>query len=350
MKKTIKRFAILLAVAVCMSTMAYASETDTDEEIDTGVVQEQTEDERDEPAEEDKNAAGDAGDKASSDQTRNDEPSDKKTQTPENTETNPDQEDEEEGDSDSETQEPAPEVTAPETDEENPEPGTEEPDDGDSEAPEDEEQSAKTPEAPNEAEAPFEASVRIKLQNEGDIYFGDTVTLRALVEANADYTVAWEVFNDEAEPGEDPWVELETGETYTFIVDEENAGLIYRAVVNEEVASEEYQLPTVGERPQEPQPEEEELPETAEEEQVAERSIQIRALFDGKELSYGDEVTLIAELSGYDGVAYELQWQTSADDAEWTDVPDATGASHTITVTEENYYAFWRVIATITEM
>lgn len=219
-----------------------------------------------------------------------------------------------------------------------------------SEPPVEEEQPAEEP------EAPFEASVRIVLENAGDICYGDRVTLRAVVEANAAYTVAWEYYNVHALPDENPWVGLKKGETYVFDVNEENAALVYRAVVNGEIVSDTYTLPAVMERPEEEQPEAEE-PEA--EEPTAEtpvgkldpdRKVQIHAVYDGDALSFGDEVTLVAEMSGYDNAVYELQWQTSEDNATWSDVPGATGASCTVTMTEENYYAFWRVFVTITEI
>ena len=116
----------------------------------------------------------------------------------------------------------------------------------------------------------------------------------------------------------------------------------------EESESEEPEVPT-----EEPTEEPEEVEEPAEEPEAAlnpDRSIEIRVIYDGDELSFGDEVTLVAELNGYENTVYELQWQMSLDNAEWTDVADATGASYTMAVTEENYYAFWRVIVTVKEI
>ena len=81
--------------------------------------------------------------------------------------------------------------------------------------------------------APFRADVSVKLENKGEIYYGDKVTLRAVVEnANAEYTIRWEYYNDDAdlEKGENPWVKCGTGEKYSFTVNEDNAKLTYRAV------------------------------------------------------------------------------------------------------------------------
>ena len=240
-------------------------------------------------------------------------------------------------------------------------------------------ESESTPEPAKPTEVPFEADVRIVLRNEGDIYFGDRVTLSAVVTANAKYTVVWEYFNELAAPGENPWVAVETGEFYSFDVDAASAVRVYRAVVNGKAISDEFVLPEVLERPaQTPDEEPEETPDETPDEQPAEdelpneepdetpdaepneqpdgdaqdagSSIRIYAIHDGETLNYGDEVTLVAELSGYDNAVVELQWQTSADEVEWTDVPDATGERYTMTVTEESYTAFWRVLVTVTEI
>lgn len=88
----------------------------------------------------------------------------------------------------------------------------------------------ETEEEAEEAEA-FAGEVEIKLENEGDIYFGDTVTLRAVVRsANAGYTIRWEVNKDGSEDG---WkvIEDETKDTYSFEVTEENVAYAYRAVL-----------------------------------------------------------------------------------------------------------------------
>lgn len=83
-----------------------------------------------------------------------------------------------------------------------------------------------TPEAP----VAFTGSVEIKLENQGAIYFGDTVTLRAIVHnANTAYSLRWEVYNEIE--GEWQAISGETGERYQFVVTEENADDAYRVVV-----------------------------------------------------------------------------------------------------------------------
>lgn len=111
----------------------------------------------------------------------------------------------------------------------------------------------------------------------------------------------------------------------------------------------------VEEAAEEPaQPETNELPANArlmaivEDELNAERSISTYAVYDGDTLTFGDTVTLIAVLNGYENLAYDLKWQSSPDDKSWTDVAGETAASYTFTITEENYTNYWRVAVTIT--
>ena len=238
----------------------------------------------------------------------------------------------------------------------------------------------------DEAEAPaFKAKVRIKLVGDQEtVAIGDRVTLRAVVEdANADYTVQWQYFDEKAdvEKGENPWVAFAEGEKYTFVVDEENVALTYRVVVNGTVTSKKFTLANALEpdedvqdpvdavdgeteaTPSEPSREEEETagsdtevtdgqegpstPAADAKGQNADRSVSITADWGEGELHFGDAATLTAVLSGYDGAAYTLQWQTSKDGAEWADVEDATETSYVMTVTEDNYRDFWRVIVTV---
>ena len=54
------------------------------------------------------------------------------------------------------------------------------------------------------------------------------------------------------------------------------------------------------------------------------RTIDLYATWGEGELTDGTEATMIAVLNGYDNVEYALQWQTSEDNVNWTDVPGAT--------------------------
>ena len=50
------------------------------------------------------------------------------------------------------------------------------------------------------------------------------------------------------------------------------------------------------------------------------RTIDLYATWGEGELTDGTEATMIAVLNGYDNVEYALQWQTSEDNVNWTDV------------------------------
>ena len=97
----------------------------------------------------------------------------------------------------------------------------------------------------------------------------------------------------------------------------------------------------------------EEVVEETVEEPVIEESIEapVRKVsftfsWDGDEVNYGDEIKLVAVLSGYEGVDYELVWQYSTDNANWNTY--ATGdASYTIT--EENVSWYWRLVVNTVE-
>ena len=67
----------------------------------------------------------------------------------------------------------------------------------------------------------------------------------------------------------------------------------------------------------------------------------------GEVLVYGDTVVLTALLTGFDDVDYTLQWFQSADQVNWTAVPDATRPVYRFPITEENAGYAWRVQVTI---
>lgn len=63
--------------------------------------------------------------------------------------------------------------------------------------------------------------------------------------------------------------------------------------------------------------------------------------WDGNEVRYGDVITLVPVLHGYDGLNYSLKWQHSADDSNWI---DWSGDSYVIT--EDNSSWYWRLVVT----
>ena len=65
-------------------------------------------------------------------------------------------------------------------------------------------------------------------------------------------------------------------------------------------------------------------------------------------LDVGDEMTFTAVLEGYDGLSYQIQWQTSMNGSDWTDLSDANGLNYTLVLSEQNYDDFFRVVVNVT--
>lgn len=84
--------------------------------------------------------------------------------------------------------------------------------------------------------------------------------------------------------------------------------------------------------------------------EYANRVVRIYASWDqSKEyLDVGDEMTFTAVLEGYDGLSYQIQWQTSMNGSDWTDLSDANGLNYTLVLSEQNYDDFFRVVVNVT--
>ena len=101
---------------------------------------------------------------------------------------------------------------------------------------------------------------------------------------------------------------------------------------------EDFILPEEGELPEEDaEPEIPEIPEI----DFSTLSVAISAESDVVEL--GRDMVLTAILTGFEDLNYTLQWQFSADNANWADVDGATGSTLRVQMNEENRDYFWRV-------
>ena len=92
--------------------------------------------------------------------------------------------------------------------------------------------------------------------------------------------------------------------------------------------------------------EDDQLVAVIEDEKDANRSVSIYASYEGNTVSYGDTLTLKAQLKGYEGVKYTLQWQVSTDNSTWKNIPGETGMTYSIVVTEENVNNYYRIAVT----
>ena len=161
-----------------------------------------------------------------------------------------------------------------------------------------------------------------------------------VLNANAEEIVeeVAEIVEEEAIAVEAPVVEEIVEEVAEEVVEE----------TTEEAAVEEIVEEAVVEEAAEEIVEEEVIEEVVEEQVVetVERKASFTFSYDGDEVEYGDEIKLVAVLSGYENVDYELVWQYSTDNANWHDY--ATGnASYTIS--EENASWYWRLVVNTVE-
>lgn len=84
------------------------------------------------------------------------------------------------------------------------------------------------------------------------------------------------------------------------------------------------------------------------EEPVVERKVIIRSNI-GAIVRPGDTITLMAELVGFDGLEYTLQWQSN-DGTGWVDVEGATEINYSYVVDSTNIDNGWRLLVTVAEV
>ena len=217
-------------------------------------------------------------------------------------------------------------------------------------------------------EEPVEEPIRVWIAAETE---NNAVNVTAEADVELDESIVWQMkAADDAE-----WKNIWYGKTASIEMTEENADSVIRFRTSDGVFSEEFRL-TVQEAEveeteiEEPEGEEQETeteetgidkqeneePESKEdEEQPVEeafalpegRSVTFTITGDGEALRLGDVAHFNAELTGYEGLDYTLQWQMSTDNENWEDIPDANEPQMDLVLTEENSRLFWRVTVMI---
>ena len=92
--------------------------------------------------------------------------------------------------------------------------------------------------------------------------------------------------------------------------------------------------------------EEENRPES---DNAAGRHINVHVTWDLPDPVIGDTAHFKAELEGYDGLDYTLQWQYSPDKETWYDITGETNDKMDVVVTEENNDVYWRILVYVEE-
>ena len=214
-----------------------------------------------------------------------------------------------------------------------------------------------------EAEEPVSEIIRawITVNSEDSLTIGDTAILAANAEPEMTGVNIWQTRN--AEDEEENWHKIGYGDGIAVEITEENVNNLYRFVMQDGTISEEFRLTTVAEETAEEFPEDAELPEECEasEEPVLpetpeepeekelpeDRSVAVVMSCDDEHPGFGSVIHFTAELTGYEELEYTVQWITSTDNENWTEVEGADSETMDVVVTRDNYRNYWRVKVTI---
>ena len=153
-------------------------------------------------------------------------------------------------------------------------------------------------------------------------------------------------------------LKLTEGETLSFTAAPNEGCTVTVKINGAEVAiatGNTYSIPMDGDKTvaitfAKPQTEEAKTEEAKTEEAEAEkpnRSIHLSLAGNPSTLKYGDSVTLVATLTGFENVEYTVAWQYSTDGSSWQDC-GITGETMTVVVSPENANNYWNVLVTIT--
>ena len=199
-----------------------------------------------------------------------------------------------------------------------------------------------------EAEGADETEAAAEVKTAEETETAEETTKVVTLTANADPEMIgvniWETRNVD----EETWTRIGYGDQIAVEVTEENNGNLYRFVMENGFASEEYALTVETEKAEEETAETEEtVPEETEETEELElpedRKVDVVISWDDPIPGIGSTAHLDAVLTGYEELEYTLQWVTSTDNENWEEIEGATGSRMDVVVTEENYENYWRV-------
>ncbi len=192
------------------------------------------------------------------------------------------------------------------------------------------------------------------------VYAGESVTLTA---APGKYQAfkAWTLPDGKTTSSNNPLSytlqSFTPGETLTFTAAPNEGCTVTVRINGAEVAiatGNTYSIPMDGDKTvaitfAQPQAEEAKTEEAKTEEAEAEkpnRSIHLSLAGNPSTLKYGDSVTLVATLAGFENAEYTVTWQYSGDGANWESIEGLNALTYTLTLDETNYMYVWRAVVT----
>ena len=81
----------------------------------------------------------------------------------------------------------------------------------------------------------------------------------------------------------------------------------------------------------------------------AERSIHVEVSWDVPEPVVGDTAHFTAIMKGYEGLQYTIQWQYSIDEDTWFDIPGETEPRMDVLITKAKNLYYWRIVVYLEE-
>lgn len=178
--------------------------------------------------------------------------------------------------------------------------------------------------------------------SEEEFEVGNTITLNANADIELDNAIVWQTRGEDGE-----WHKIGYGMKLEIELTEENINNSFRFKLADETFSDEYQL-FIRETENDEGKIEEDVEESTDEEfsLPEDRSVSFQIFWDGK-AAIGEIAHFKANLVGYEGLDYTIQWQSSTDNNNWSDIAGETNESMDLLATEEANKLYYRVIVII---